>query len=282
MNKQIKRIRMSRIDVLTKIACLIICIFFLLFFTLPIIYVLFSSLSFRGSFSLDGYALLLRNKQVISGLKNSVLVVSIGTLYSLVLEVPAAYVLAKKRYSKLSEFFWMLSQFSAAILPLYLLLKQLGLLNTIWSMILPSGLSIYYTHLLRARMINIANEFEDAASIDGAGVLTYLSRILMPIIGPTIGCIAFFHACSYWSSTLYAQTFITDETKYPLSIVLMELLIKNRSTDVLASGVSTVSIATIQMAEYALCVISAIPMILFFMFIKKHIRAMEYDSGIVM
>lgn len=282
MNKQIKRIRMSRIDVLTKIACLIICIFFLLFFTLPIIYVLFSSLSFRGSFSLDGYALLLRNKQVISGLKNSALVVSIGTLYSLVLEVPAAYVLAKKRYSKLSEFFWMLSQFSAAILPLYLLLKQLGLLNTIWSMILPSGLSIYYTHLLRARMINIANEFEDAASIDGAGVLTYLSRILMPIIGPTIGCIAFFHACSYWSSTLYAQTFITDETKYPLSIVLMELLIKNRSTDVLASGVSTVSIATIQMAEYALCVISAIPMILFFMFIKKHIRAMEYDSGIVM
>ena len=121
-----------------------ICILFLLFFLLPVGYVLISSVAYRGAWSLGGYKLLLENSLVLSGLKNSLFIAGVGTLYSLCLELPAAYVLAKKRNRWLASLFFMLGQFGVAILPLYLLLKQLGLLGSPWSLILPCGLSVYY------------------------------------------------------------------------------------------------------------------------------------------
>lgn len=283
MNKRFSRhkIKTSFADVLTRSICRLICILFLVIFALPIGYVLISSVNYRGVWSWDGYALLLGNKMVITGLKNSVFLAGVGTLYSLFLEIPAAYVLSKKRYHYLVNVFFFIAQFGVAILPLYLLLKQLHLLNSLWALILPCGLSIQNTQLLRARMINIAGELEDAASVDGASVLTYILRIMVPVLGPTVGCISFFHICSYWSSTFFAQTFITDEAIYPLSVVLLELLIKNRSSDVLIGGISVNSVAATQMAEFALCVISTLPLILIFLLIKKHIRVLETDGGIV-
>ena len=278
-----KHMRPSPTDALTRVACVAICLLFLLFFLLPIGYVLISSVTYRGEWSLGGYELLLENGLVLSGLKNSLFIVGVGTLYSLCLELPAAYVLAKKRNRWLTDLFFMLGQFGVAILPLYLLLKQLGLLGSLWSLILPCGLSVYYTQLLRARIMNISAELEEAAALDGAGILSYLVCILLPVLGPSVGCIAFFHVCSYWSGTLFAQTFITDETKYPLSVVLMELLVKNRSADILASGVTSVdSIAAVQMAEFAICVLSSLPLVVVFLLMRKHIHAIRVDGSITL
>lgn len=273
------KIEEPRSDMITLIVCRIICLFFIAAFIVAIVYVLISSVYYRGTWSTDGYALLLRNKMVLTGLKNSIIISSIGAIYSLLLEIPAAYVLAQKQHRLINKIFFAFSQVGASILPLYLLLKQLDLINTIWALILPCGVSVYYTYLIRARMINIARELEDAASVDGASTFTYIFRILLPVIGPTVGCIGFFHVCSYWSSTLYAYTFLTDEALYPLSVVLMELLIKNRSADVFISGASASSIGALQMAEFALCVVSAIPLVGTFMMIKKHIRIVEVDGG---
>ena len=280
--QQRRKIVEPKVDRITSIVCRLICLLFIVAFLVPIIYVLISSVYYRGTWSLEGYKILLGNRMVLTGLKNSIIIAGIGAVYSLILEIPAAYVLADKRHKLLNKVFFAFSQVGAAILPLYLLLKQLNLTNTIWALILPCGLSVYYTYLLRARMINIAGELEDAASIDGASTLVYILRIQLPILGPTVGCIGFFHICSYWSSTLYAQTFLTDEALYPLSVVLLELLIKNRSADVFVNGTSASSIGALQMAEFALCVISAIPLIGIFMMIKKNIRSMELDGGIVM
>ena len=264
----------------TRAACVIVCALFLLFFLLPIGYVLISSATYRGAWSLGGYELLLENDLVLSGLKNSLFIAGVGTLYSLCLELPAAYVLAKKRNRWLTDIFFMLGQFGVAILPLYLLLRQLGLLGSLWSLILPCGLSVYYTQLLRARIMNISAELEEAAALDGAGTPTYLVRILLRELGPSAGCIAFFHICNYWSGTLFAQTFITDEAKYPLSIVLMELLVKNRSADILTTAVTSVdSVAAVQMAEFALCVLSSLPLVIIFLLMRKNIRAIRVDGN---
>ena len=275
-----KHMRPSPVDALTRAACVAICILFLLFFLLPIGYVLISSVAYRDAWSLGGYKLLLENSLVLSGLKNSLFIAGVGTLYSLCLELPAAYVLAKKRNRWLASLFFMLGQFGVAILPLYLLLKQLGLLGSPWSLILPCGLSVYYTQLLRVRIMNISAGLEEAAALDGAGTPTYLVRILLPVLGPSAGCIAFFHICNYWSGTLFAQTFITDASKYPLSVVLMELLVKNRSADVLTAGTTSVdSVAAVQMAEFALCVLSSLPLVVIFLFMRKHIRAVRADGN---
>lgn len=272
----------SPADKLTQIVCRLICLFFLIIFILPIGYVLLSSVHSRGSWGLDGYLLLLQNDLVLTGLKNSVLLALLGTAYSLALEIPAAFVLSKKQYGWLTNLFFALGQFGVALLPLYLLLKQMGLLNSLWGLILPTGLSVYYTQMLRARMINLPAELEDAAAMDGCGPLRYLFGICLPLIGPTVGVFAFFHICGYWSNTLLARTFLTDERKFPLTLVLDRVLIRNQGADVFGAVVTAESLAALQMAEFGLCVISALPPILAFLFIKKHVRAMETDGGVVM
>lgn len=280
-NKHRKGLR-NPVDRLTATACRLICLFFLIIFILPLCYVLLSSIHSHDVWGLDGYKLLLENKLVLTGLKNSVLLALLGTTYSLLLEIPAAFVLSKKQYGWLTNLFFALGQFGVALLPLYLLLKQIGLLNSLWGLILPTGLSVYYTQLLRARMINLPHELEDAAALDGCGSLRYLARICLPLIGPSVGVLAFFHLCGYWSNTLLAKTFLTDESKFPLTLVLDLVLIRNQGSDVLGSAVSVESLAAVKMAEFGLCVISALPPVLAFLLIKKHIRALETDGGVVM
>lgn len=275
-----RRIRMSPGDAAVRALCTGICLLFLLIFVLPVGYVLLASVHSRGGWSLEGYALLLRSPLVLSGLKNSLFLAGAGTAYSLCLEIPAAYVLSKKRYGWLTNVFFALGQFGAALLPLYLLLKRLGLLNSLWGLILPSGLSVCYTQLLRARMLNLSAALEDAAALDGCGPLRYLWQICLPLIGPTVGCLAFFHACGYWGNTLYARTFLTDESRFPLSLVLNAALIQNRAGDVLAQG-GAASAAAVQMAEFALCVLSALPMIVLFLLLKRQIRSLDLDSGLL-
>ena len=121
---------------------------------------------------------------------------------------------------------------------------------------------------------------EDAAALDGCGPLRYLWQICLPLIGPTVGCLAFFHACGYWGNTLYARTFLTDESRFPLSLVLNAALIQNRAADVLAQG-GAASAAAVQMAEFALCVLSALPMIVLFLLLKRQIRSLDLDSGLL-
>ena len=276
------KIRTSKADKLTQLMCNLVCIGFLLFFVAPIVYVLVLSVYSRSGWSLDGYALLLNNKMVLTGMKNSIFLAVVGTAYSLLLEIPAAYVLSKKEYGWLTNLFFALGQFGVALLPLYLLLKQMGLLNSLWGLILPSGLSVHYTQLLRARMINLSSEIEDAAALDGCSHLRYLIRICIPVMGPTVGVFAFFHACGFWGNTLLAKTFLTDESKFPLTLVLNQLLIQNQSSAVFGTGTTVSSVAATQMAEFGLCVVSTIPLILVFLLIKRNIKAMETDGGLVL
>jgi len=102
----------------TITVCNLICLFFLLVFLIPILYVFISSVHTRSGWSLDGYLLLLESEAVLIGLKNSVFLAAAGTAYSLLLEIPAAYVLSKKQYGWLVGLFFALGQFSAALLPL--------------------------------------------------------------------------------------------------------------------------------------------------------------------
>lgn len=278
----VERIKMSTGDQVTKLICQIICLFFLAVFLVPVCYVVISSLCFHGEISLGGYRLLLENKAVLTGFKNSVLLAAMGTFFSLLLEIPLAYVLSKKRYGKLTSLVYGLGQFGVAILPLYLLLKKLGLLNSLWGLILPSAMSVYYTLHLRARMLTLASELEDAALLDGCGPIRYLLRICLPVMGPTIAVFAFWHTCSYWSNLLLANTILTDESKFPLMLVLNQILIKNQAGTVFGTGLRVESVAASKMAEFALCVIATVPMIGLFLLLKRHVKAIETDDGIVL
>ena len=166
-------------------------------------------------------------------------------------------------------------------MPLYLLLKKINLLNNLWGLILPSGVSVYYMQQLRARMLIQMEELEDAAFLDGCGSIRYLLQICIPVMMPTIGVIGFFHACGYWGNTLLAKTILTDESKFPLTLVLNQIMIQNQTSSVLGCTDTVTDISTLYMAEFGICVISALPMVILFMLMKRYIKTVENEGGLV-
>lgn len=280
--RQHLRIKPSLGDRVTQMICQVLSFFFLLIFVIPIAYVIFSSLYTGSGFSLKGYGLLIGNRMVLTGLKNSVLLTTIGTCYSLLLEIPLAFVLSKQGYGRLTGFFFSLGQVGVALLPLYLLLKKMGLLNTLWGLILPGAVSVYSTMQLRARMLTLSESLEDAAALDGCGTLRYLIQICVPVIAPVIAVSAFRYGCSYWGNTLLANTLLTDESKYPLTMVLNQILIKNQGKSVFGTGITVDMIEASRMAEFGLCLISALPMILLFLLLKRYMKPIDIDSGTVL
>lgn len=266
-------------------------------FALPVIKVVVSSVLVNDTaaengvhFSLAGYIGILENKMVFQGLKNSILYTAVGTLISTIATVLSAYALSRPDF-RTAEFLTLLfvftNYFSGGFVPTYLLVKQLGLLNSMWSLILPSALSVYNLLLLKSYFRNkIPMELYDAARIDGCGHWKYLCLIVLPFSMSYIGVIAFFFAVSYWNAYFNASIYITDMDKLPLTNILRELLIKNQESLALQRGVVTdTGISLVQQArlmEYALVVIASAPMIVLLLVIRKVFKNQDLMGGIKM
>lgn len=277
--EKVLRVKLSPADCMIRLFCSGICLFFVLIFLIPLGYVLLSSVHTGDAFSLEGYQLLLNNPAVLTGLRNSIYVTCVGTLFSLLLELPMAYVMSKRQYGWLTNVLYFLSNLGVAILPLYLVLKRWGLINNLWGLILPSAISFHTTQMLRSRMLTMQDALEDAARLDGCSTMQFLLHIGVPTIAPTVAVGAFNHAVGYWSATLLPQTILTDESKYTFTMIMQQMLIKHQSS---ALGMMDASIATLELAENAVCVIGAIPLTLLFLILRKKTKYTENAGGVVL
>ena len=261
-------IKKSLRDKLTIMICTIIVLCFTFAFLYPILYVIVSSFSVTNSFefslknfSLNGYIALLKEPTLIQGFLNSILYTSVGTLISVSLTVLVAYVLSQPyfRSAKIfAMFFTFTIYFGGGMIPTFLVIKKLGLLNTMWSLILPSCMSVYNIYLLRAHFMNkIPIELQRAALLDGCGHWRYLLKVVLPISSTFLSVIAFYYIVSYWNSYFTAMIYISDFDKLPLASVLNNLLIKNQ--DVGLSNLSGATIQERQLMEYAAIVFSSAP-----------------------
>ena len=280
------RIRKSRSDRITTSFCGFVCCLLLFFFLYPLLYVLIASFYSGGKISFDGYILLLNNQMVIRGFLNSVLYSFVGTIISVVLTMLSAFALSQKalksRHILEKIFFYIPFHITGGIIATYIVVRSVGLVNTMWALILPFAIGYRNLREMKARFENgLAKELFKASALDGCGPWVFLIRIALPLLSPTVALIAFRYFVGYWGNYFYAQIFITDPSKYPLSLVLNELLIKNQAATLLPTAATPEGIHAVQMAQYALIVISSLPILLAFLIIRKKLRRSEKGGGVI-
>ncbi|MFV0400755.1 MAG: carbohydrate ABC transporter permease [Oscillospiraceae bacterium] len=228
-------------------------------------------------FNLDGYKAVFQDNGVMSGFFNSMFYMIAGTAINMVVTVLCAYPLSVRTLPGrkwLMKLFTFTMFFSGGIIPTYLLVYNLGLVDTVWAMLLPGALSVWNMILMRTYFMNsIPADIYEAAVIDGCGDARYLLTILLPLSVPILAVIVLYYAVGHWNSYFNALIYLRDTNLYPLQMVLRNILIMNNaSMDMLASDpeLMALRIKMIDLIKYAVIVVASVPLIILYPFIQKY------------
>jgi putative aldouronate transport system permease protein len=264
-------------------------VLFLLFLVLvtlyPFMYIVFASFSdplrmmvYSGlllkplGFQLRGYEIVLANPAIKDGYLVTLFIVTAGTLSSMIASVLFAFVLSRRnlmlhKFITLMAVFTM--YFSGGMIPLFLVVRGLHLLDNIWSLIVPGLISTYNVIILRTAFSAIPNEMEESAKLDGAGSIRTLVNILIPLIMPTIAAISLFYMVGYWNSWTAASIYMKTPRKFPLQLVLRAILMRGE-VELADSNMGQVTNENlIQIVKYCTMVVTMIPIVIVYPFIQK-------------
>lgn len=252
----------------------------------PFLYVLFASLSnptdlieHRGllfaptGFSLESYKLVFKNPMISIGYLNTMTYVIVGTALNLALTSFAAYALSRKGVKFVGPIMFGIvftMFFSGGLIPTYLNMKNLGLLDTRLAMILPSAISTWNLLVMRTAFAEIPLALEESARIDGANDFRILFQIFIPVSLPMMAVMTLFYGVGHWNSYMDALIYLRDRDLYPLQLVLQEILITN-STDSMMSTVADVDKGLIQETiKYATIIVATVPILLLYPFLQRY------------
>jgi putative aldouronate transport system permease protein len=258
----------------------------------PMIYIVSSSFSsgravLSGSVvlwpvapTLDGYRGLLSYAPIPPAFMYSVIYTVGGTVLTLVLTIAMAYPLSRKDFYGRKVWIWLLLlalMFNGGLIPFYLVVKTLGMVNTIWSQMVPGALNVFLVILAKTFFQQtISNELYEAAEIDGASDIAFLIRIALPLSKPIIAVITLLTAVGIWNSYFSALIFLNSESLYPLQMVLREIVVYAQVT---AAGFGFNNMTTQQIVyfqnlsallKYALIVVSTVPMLLLYPLAQRY------------
>ncbi|NLG88762.1 MAG: carbohydrate ABC transporter permease [Clostridiaceae bacterium] len=285
MRKHRKSVWSHIFDVFNIILMLFICFICLA----PIVHVVFASVSEPGRLALHtgillkplgfttvGYQLIFSNSVILVSYLNTLFYLAAGLFISMSLTLLGGYVLSRRNFlwrNAIMFFITFTMFFSGGLIPFYIVVTKLGLYNTRWAVILPSAVSVFNLIIMRTSMQEIPESLEESAFIEGAGHFTILIKIMAPLSKATIAVIALFYAVSIWNSWFNASIFLTDRNKYPLQLVLKEILVANDSSQVVVSSTDTTGINTDiykPLVKYCTIVVSILPVLCFYPFTQKY------------
>lgn len=231
------------------------------------------------NFTVEAYINIFKNDSIWTGYLNTFFYTSVGTVYALAVTLPTAYAVSRNiRGQNWFMFFFMFTMyFSGGLIPSYLLIRQLNLINTRWSLIIPYGISIYNMLITRTYFKTLPEELFEAAKIDGANEYRTFFQIALPLSGAIIAVIALYTAVGHWNSYFGAMIYLIDEDKFPLQLVLRNILLFNQQMRIESlSSMSALEMESIRkrtlMAEtmkYALIFISSLPVLIAYPFVQK-------------
>ena len=231
-------------------------------------------------FTLDGYARVFRESTVMRGFANSLLYACTGVVINLLLTLPTAYALSRKDFfaARPIMLFYLLTMFvSGGLMPTYLVVKNTGLMDSMWALIIPGALSVY--NMIVARTFfktNIPQELLEAAKLDGCGNTRFFLHIVMPLSGAITAILVLYYGVGHWNSYFSALLYITDRAKWPLQLELRSILLQNA----LSQSKSVMSAqelaerarleALVEMMKYSLIIVSSVPVMILYPFVQKH------------
>jgi putative aldouronate transport system permease protein len=222
------------------------------------------------------YETIFKDPAIVRGFLNSVFYAVAGTAVNIVLTLLAAYPLSRpdlRGRGWIMFFFFFTTLFSGGLVPTYLVVRDLGLLNTRWALILPAALSVWNVIITRTYFqTTIPGELLDAARIDGASDFRFLRDVVLPLSGPIVAVNALFYAVGHWNAYFDALIYLNDESLFPLQLVLREILVQNQTNLKMTGDVQSM-LARENLADllkYALIVVSTVPLLLVYPFVQKH------------
>ncbi len=232
-------------------------------------------------FTVNAYRYVFEEKQLWIGYRNTIIYTLLGTLYNLVLTIPAAYVLTKQYLpfrNIISWFFFITMYLSGGMIPSYLLVKDLGLINTPFVLIIGAGVNCYNMIVTRQYFSSsIPQDIFEAAYIDGASETKCFRTIALPLAKPIIAVMALYYGVAHWNSYYNALLYIRDKALYPLQLVLRGILITNElSINSLETADAETVAYMVQRAhmaqgiKYAIVFIASFPLLVAYPFLQKH------------
>jgi putative aldouronate transport system permease protein len=231
-------------------------------------------------FTLNAYFKIFQAMGIISGFKNSIYVTVVGTTVNMFMSFMIAYPLSRKRLPLRKAFtlvavFTML--FPVGIIPFYLLVKRIGLINSLWALIWPYAIITFNMIIIKNYFQNIPDSLEESAFIDGAGELTILFRIFLPLSKPVIAAIGLFYAIWNWNIFMPAVFFLTHPSKYTIQVVLRDILTQHMLEDTLPfEQAALMSQAGPEAIQAAITIVAMIPIMAIYPFIQRY-----FVSGIM-
>ncbi|WP_433615988.1 carbohydrate ABC transporter permease [Paenibacillus cellulositrophicus] len=259
----------------------------------PLVYVVVASfmdptvllnqgLSFRISdWSLEGYRKILSNPAMLRGFGNSVFYSAAFALVTVTVSVCAGYALSDSRLAGRKIFmtlFVITMFFGGGLIPTYLLVKQLGMLDTVWAIIIPGAVNVWNIILSRTFFKGVPNELREAANVDGATEAGIFFRIVLPLSKPIIFVLALYAFVGQWNSYFDAMIYLEDVKLHPLQLVLRSILIQNQA----APGMISDQLAMnelkrlSEMIKYSAIVISSLPLLVMYPFFQKY-----FEKGVM-
>lgn len=231
--------------------------------------------------SFEGYLYIFRDNEIWRSLLNTVIYTVAGTLLNLFMTITAAYPLSRKEFMAknfITAVYAFTLFFSGGLIPSYLLIKKLDMLNSIWSLILPGAVSVWFVIVTRTFFqTNIPTELLESAKIDGCSNVKSLLKIVLPLSVPIIAVLALFFSVGHWNSFFNAFIYLTDREKYPLQLILREIVIETRvNYDGIVSLFDAKSasekLIIAEKIRYAIIVFSSLPLLVAYIFVQKHFK----------
>jgi putative aldouronate transport system permease protein len=220
----------------------------------------------------SSYHMVFDNPMIGRGYLNTLLYVMVGTIVNVSMTILGAYVLSRRGlfWGRPMRFFVVFTMFfSGGMIPFYLTVENMGLMNNLLALILPYAINPMNLIIMRTSFMSLPVALEESASLEGANELILLLKIIIPLSMPVIAVMILFYGVGHWNSWFSAMMFIRDRTKLPLQMILREILIMN-STEGMMTGVSTAEKAPLtETIKYATIMVATVPILFVYPFLQR-------------
>lgn len=265
--------------------------FLLLLVLYPLIYVVSASVSdptavntgrmwlWPVDVTFEGYQRVFRDPDILLGYRNTIFYTVVGTLINLAVTLPCAYVLSRTDFigrNVIMALIIFTMFFSGGLIPTYLLVRDLGIINTVWAMLLPQAATAWNIIVATAFFrLNVPKELQDAADIDGCSILRFFWSVVLPISKPIIAVMALFYGVWHWNQYFNALIYLSDRDLFPLQLFLRGILVQSEmSAAMMMDGEAMEAMArqsrTADIIKYAVIIVSALPLLIVYPFLQRY------------
>lgn len=229
---------------------------------------------FPKGISLEAYKAVLKNPNILTGYRTTLIVVVFGTVLNVLMTAVCAFLLTRKKFAIRSALTYMAlftMYFSGGMIPTYLVIyKWLHLGDTLWALILPISINTYNMIIMRTNFAEIPESLEESAKIDGANDILVLFRIVLPLSLPIIAVMILFYGVAHWNSWFNALLYIRTRAKYPLQLVLREILLINDTSTMTTTASASDRFFLGESIKYATIIVATVPILLVYPFVQKY------------